>query len=259
MPLEFDPSRSGEPFLRLPSPYQNIIITPPRKSDGPRVLECFSDEKVYKTLISPPQPYLLEHFNSWYKRVSECCARGLQQYHEITSEHNAANNYVTSGRNWADIVPVRSLREVNPVTGEQLYIGDLEIERQRYGGYTSMTEEEQKAARDLNDSYQAGDEKIDWTVGDYLASSHHGHGIMTAALRTMIEQYVVPYLNGHRMTASFFAKNIASRRVFEKNGFVFQGIEPKPIKVLEDGEEIFPGFVLWERNVSSAGDTTSSP
>jgi hypothetical protein len=63
-PLELN-DRTGEPFLRLPAPFQNIIITPPRSEDVPSIVRALNDPRVYKTLSGPPFPYLEEHATAW--------------------------------------------------------------------------------------------------------------------------------------------------------------------------------------------------
>jgi len=61
------------------------------------------------------------------------------------------------------------------------------------------------------------------TIKDYLAPSHHGRGIMTAALRTLINDWAIPHLNAHRIVVTAFFDNIGSQRVLLKNGFVCTG------------------------------------
>jgi len=53
----------------------------------------------------------------------------------------------------------------------------------------------------------------------YLSPEIHGRGIMPAVLKTLINHFVVPYINAHIITGSYLGHNAASKRVFEKNGF----------------------------------------
>lgn len=48
-PLEVDP-KYGEPFLRLPSPFNHIIITPLRDTDKPAKIEVLNDHRVIQML-----------------------------------------------------------------------------------------------------------------------------------------------------------------------------------------------------------------
>ena len=163
MPLEFDQSRSNEPFLRLPKPLQNIIITPPRKSDVESVLEYLNDPRVYNNLIGPPFPYKQEHYEFWGSMIEAGCSEGLSQYYRIMETGKGSGS--PGKRTWADVFPVRSIREVNPETGEQKFIGDLEMDRQGYAYDQTKNEEERKRAKELNESYEAGDPRIEWTIG----------------------------------------------------------------------------------------------
>lgn len=43
---------------------------------------------------------------------------------------------------------------------------------------------------------------------------------MSLAIKTLIEQWVVPRMKVNIIKASLFTENAASRRVFERNGFV---------------------------------------
>jgi RimJ/RimL family protein N-acetyltransferase len=54
---------------------------------------------------------------------------------------------------------------------------------------------------------------------DYVAPAYHGQGIMTDAVRTIMTKWAIPRMNARKITASTFAGNIGSQRVFEKNGF----------------------------------------
>lgn len=46
---------------------------------------------------------------------------------------------------------------------------------------------------------------------------------MTAALHTLIQEWVIPHMKAHRLVATAFVDNIGSHRVFLKNGFVNTG------------------------------------
>ena len=55
-------------------------------------------------------------------------------------------------------------------------------------------------------------------LSDYLAPSHHGKGIMSAAIKAVME-WAVPMMNVRHINVTAYAHNIASLRVFEKNGY----------------------------------------
>ena len=48
-PLEVN-SHTGEPFVRLPTPLENIIVTPMRDSDKPKVIEYMNDWRIVQYL-----------------------------------------------------------------------------------------------------------------------------------------------------------------------------------------------------------------
>jgi RimJ/RimL family protein N-acetyltransferase len=84
-------------------------------------------------------------------------------------------------------------------------------------------------------------------VLDYLVSSHHGRGIMSAAVGTLIDSWMVPRMNARLIRVEVFSGNMGSRRVFEKNGFVFEKRVDYPA-VLACGETRLGYDVLWWRS-----------
>ena len=86
----------------------------------------------------------------------------------------------------------------------------------------------------------------------YLASSHHGRGIMPATIRALIHEFMVPFMNAHVITGCYFEHNAGSRKVFEKNGFVFEKVIPDCFELPESktgvkGKKIGIGFMRWTR------------
>ncbi|GAB4108380.1 MAG: GNAT family N-acetyltransferase [Acidobacteriota bacterium] len=60
-------------------------------------------------------------------------------------------------------------------------------------------------------------------LGFWLGCRHWGKGLGTEAVRLMLE-FGFDDLQLHRIYASAFAANVASRRVLEKNGFRLEGV-----------------------------------
>ena len=79
---------------------------------------------------------------------------------------------------------------------------------------------------------------------DYLAASHHGKGIMSAAIGTLIRDWAVPRMGVRQIRVETFVDNIGSRRVFEKNGFVYEKSVPMH-RVLNSGRVIDGMDILW--------------
>jgi RimJ/RimL family protein N-acetyltransferase len=59
---------------------------------------------------------------------------------------------------------------------------------------------------------------------------------MSAVLKALIEQWVVPRMNARRLHPSVFPDNTGSSRVFIKNGFTLWKTVPKAVSVPEKGE-----------------------
>lgn len=55
-----------------------------------------------------------------------------------------------------------------------------------------------------------------------LASSHHGRGIMSAVLATLLKEWVIPRMGVRNIRVEAMVGNVGSVRVFEKNGFVLE-------------------------------------
>lgn len=62
-------------------------------------------------------------------------------------------------------------------------------------------------------------------------ASHHGRGIMTTAMATIINKWAVPYMGVRYMECVAFEGNVGSVRVFEKNGFVLKGLLKNSVEV----------------------------
>lgn len=70
---------------------------------------------------------------------------------------------------------------------------------------------------------------------------------MSAAVGTMINKWMIPQMNAHKIRAEAIEGNIRSVRVFEKNGFKLSGIA-KVDRVRPGRERIEGIHVLeWER------------
>ena len=131
--------------------------------------------------------------------------------------------------------PVRSIREVAD-DGSDVYLGDVGFERCRW--HEIQDEDERKRMVDENQAKVPGDPTIVWSIGglfevcvphawnsncmrclDYLAPSHHGQGIMSSAVGTLLHEWAIPRMLVSNMRVSVLEGNQGSVRVFEKNGF----------------------------------------
>jgi len=225
-PLQTDP-KTGEPFLRLPAPLNNIILTPPRPTDVPDLIAVLNDPAVYKWLDGAQKPFLEEHALARLERGTKRSDAVLKELKEAEEVFPDGPLQFLSG------CPVNVLREVK-ADGTQVYIGDIMVRRCLFWEVGVDSEDRQKAMEE-NNALEVGDPNIVWSMGDYLASSHHGRGIMSAAIGTFIREWMIPRMNAQHITSHAFGGNVGSVRVFEKNGFVQQGLVRKIHKVTEAG------------------------
>ncbi|KAI0094190.1 hypothetical protein BDY19DRAFT_911655 [Irpex rosettiformis] len=232
-PLEIN-ERTGEPFLRLPSPHENIIITPPRLEDVPAIVRALNDPRVYSTLAGPPFPYKEEHAIWWINYTKTPSDELLQELRQA----NDKDLKIVDG------CPVRTLREVQS-DGSDVFLGDVGCDR---CGYPDVVDPEEKSRLTFtNDQLPPGDKDIVWCIGDYLVASHHGKGIMSAAVSTLVSSWMVPRMNAQQIRVETFLSNRGSRRVFEKNGFVVE--ETVELKKVIPCGKIIEGFdILWWRS-----------
>ena len=56
---------------------------------------------------------------------------------------------------------------------------------------------------------------------DWLNASHRGQGVMSAVVKTLMQEWAIPRMNVRFMIVSAYIGNRASLRVFEKNGFSY--------------------------------------
>ncbi|KAF7347356.1 N-acetyltransferase domain-containing protein [Mycena venus] len=204
-PLEVNP-KTGEPFLRLLA-HKNIILTPLRLSDGPFLVSILNDEHVYPWLISPPYPYLPEHAEWWLNQVIPETDKLLA---ELEDARNDPTLKIVNG------CPARVIREVKE-DGTDIFLGEINLGLSHHWWELegSGKASQETPRRDPNDPDI-------WMVGDYLASSHYGQGIMSDAFNTLLRQWGIPRMGVRRMVVSTLEGNKGSVRVFEKLGFKFR-------------------------------------
>lgn len=225
-PLEFDSSRN-EPFLRLRE-HRNIILTPPRpSSDAPRLVGLLSDPIIYMQLARSPVPYRLEDANALLERIQVQADAIFKALEDAKDEPAALVG-----------CPVSFIREIQD-DGSQLLIGHIDIRTsasssrnfREIEGNRVVEKQPQAQSRDTGHQVVSRDDPIEWTIGDWLSPSHHGRGIMTDAVRTLIQDWAVPRMRVQRIVVGAFTGNPASVRVFEKNGF-------RTTSVVEDALEV---------------------
>ncbi|KAJ7455929.1 hypothetical protein B0H11DRAFT_1925876 [Mycena galericulata] len=200
-PLEVNP-KTGEPFLRLTS-HKNIILTPPRLSDGAAMVLHFNDERIYHWLSGPPFPYLPElsgdrlpeHADAWLNQAK-------QKSDALLAELEAARE--DPEPKIVDACPVGHIQEVEE-DGTEIFVGNIEITltQRRWELEGTGRESQPTPRRDPNDPDI-------WT------------GIMSDAFQTLLHQWGIPRMGVRHMGVTTLAGNTGGVRVSEKNGFKFQ-------------------------------------
>jgi len=151
--LQVNPT-TGEVFLRLSAPHENIIITPPRDSDAADITLILNDPRVYKNLLGPPFPYLPQHAEEWLRTTKDKSDKILEDLRE--------------GRTVVDGCPVQHIREVRS-DGTDLFLGDLSVRR---NDWLELEDEElREKMMKVNSERPVGDPSIVWTLGGTLQSA----------------------------------------------------------------------------------------
>jgi len=211
-PLQVNPL-TGEPFLRLNLTGIHVILTPPRLSDPDYIVPILNDSRVNRNLLSTPIPYTKGDGVEWITRARDKAYKVIEQ--------------MKAGQQYVDTCPAHILREVTE-SGEEIYVGDCSIGLSRFFEIGDAQERERKLQE--NASKELGDPSIEWIFGDFLAPSHHGRGIMTAAVASVID-FATVRMAAQTITATPYHGNIASVRVFEKNGFRLEETIPDVLQL----------------------------
>ncbi|KAI0066413.1 hypothetical protein BV25DRAFT_1820344 [Artomyces pyxidatus] len=222
-PFEIN-SKTREPYLRLPPPLSHIVITPPRLSDAPSAYRHFNDPRIYRWVSSPPFPYLMEHANEWFQKSKG--ETDIVWKELIEADPHGPLKIVGA-------CPVRAIREEKE-DGEDIYLGDCGFARYRYDDVMDLEERAKLNAE--NEARPVGDPDIVWMIGDYIDPSHHGQGIMTAVIGTLMSKWAVPRMNARCVRPSAFEGNIGSVKTFQKNGFVLLKTVERGMHTMEKGE-----------------------
>ncbi|KAF7314954.1 N-acetyltransferase domain-containing protein [Mycena indigotica] len=198
---------SGELFLRLPAPHDNLILTPPRPDDALALVGIINDPEVYPWLGRPAEEYTLSDAKAL---VEEYTASSNEVIEKLE------NTVDLEGLVFAEDCPVRSIREMQ-TDGTDVFIGNITIKR---CNWWDVQAPERERLKEANAALPTGHPEIVWQLSDFLASSHHRRGIMSVVIQTLMTEWAIPRMGVRQMHVSAFIGNTGSVRVFEKNGFV---------------------------------------
>lgn len=158
-PLKFN-DKTREPYLRLPAPYDNIILTPPRMSDAPAVVSNMMDPRVYVWLEGPPHPYLPQDAESWLTKIKAGTDLVIEELQRASIDKPDGPLVLVNDS------PVRAIREIQ-ADGSELFLGDITILRERYPDIEDL--ETKQALVKPNVQRKLGDPEIVWCFGGTLA------------------------------------------------------------------------------------------
>ncbi|KXN84571.1 hypothetical protein AN958_12319 [Leucoagaricus sp. SymC.cos] len=207
-PFEINPN-TREPFIRLRK-HPNVIITPPRETDIPNVIPPLNDERVHIWLGSCPFPYATEHAKNWITKIKNNCDSGLKELTEsLRAKNDGGDGSITLTHS-----PVRFLREIQE-DGTEIFLGDIGITR--CPDTTLLGSPKHDTA--TNSALPVLHPDVVWTLGFWVMPSHHGRGIMSDAIDTVIHDLAKPLLGAFHFSAHIFSGNEASNRTVIKNGF----------------------------------------
>jgi len=233
-PVLFDKSRDNEPYIPLPAPHENIRITPCRMTDAEPMFECLNHPAIYPNLVGPPYPYERTDGELWLAKQQE---RSAPDWRYFTGDESAP---IQDGKIF-DYTPLWVIREVQS-DGSQTFVGVADIVRSSF-----MDEADEQRKEELtkeNDAKPLGDPSIVYMIGDYLAPSYHGKGIMTAVIRELIHSWGAPYMGLREVKVVVIDGNIGSRRVFEKLGFKYVGFAEGTVPTQGKREKVLGEWIF---------------
>ncbi|GLI73172.1 hypothetical protein PoHVEF18_001382 [Penicillium ochrochloron] len=163
-----------EPYLRLPEPHTNIIITPhrPNRLDetASALARILNDPNIALRLQNTPYPYSKPEGEEWVKANCKDQEDILSILRKELEEPQNPGDLLHQKREFFDTCPFTCIREVlktNSETGasiEDILIGDVRLARSTFDEYPEGSEERAQAKKE-NDGLLAGDENIEWSFG----------------------------------------------------------------------------------------------
>ncbi|KAJ7036514.1 hypothetical protein C8F04DRAFT_1094715 [Mycena alexandri] len=215
--LEYN-AMTGEPFLRLPAPFQNIIITPPRMSDIAPSTVIMSNRAVSRWMgpNGPGSTYTEVQAEGWIRKIKP-------EADAILDEVRRTPGGPVSG------CPVRHIREER-ADGTDIFIGDIAIGR---ASFVEVQDKEERARLLTENNARV----LEIPRSYYLAPSHHGRGLTTVAVKTIIHQWGIPAMKIKLIRTGTFEGNHGSMKVLQKNGFVVVETLANLVQLEEGGEK----------------------
>jgi hypothetical protein len=115
-------------------------------------------------LAGPPFPYTRKDWDEWFPMIEKATSDALVEWREVDKSRKENERGSGEEKRWlGEGLPVSSIREVDPVTGEQKFIGDIGIRRREF--MILGDEEEKKRLVEENNALEAGNPNIAWEMG----------------------------------------------------------------------------------------------
>lgn len=158
-PFELHP-KTGEPFLRLPSPHEHIILTPPHMEDVDAIRAITNDPLVY-LWMGPAAPFSQEHAERWVGRMKSESDRVIEELERAKADDELR---VVDG------CPTRCIREQKP-DGTEVFLGHMSFNRCKW---VDLSEDQRNLLVAENEARKTGDPEIVWQVASESTLSRHG-------------------------------------------------------------------------------------
>lgn len=173
-------THAKEPYLRLPEPHANIIITPHRPGHidetSSALVRILNDPTVALCLQRTPYPYSKSDGEEWVKanckeqeEVLSILRNELEDPGNSVVEENA-DKFPPQKRPFLDTCPFTCIREVLKIDAkdgaplEDVLIGDICLARSSFDEYPEESEDRAQAQK-RNNGLPTGDENIVWSLG----------------------------------------------------------------------------------------------
>jgi len=167
MPLSLN-GHTGRQYIRLPPPHQRIIIATPSLQDAPQISELFNEPRIYRWVLDPPFPYLLEDAISWLTKAKAEVDAILNELEQADAESPGGPLKLVGA------CPVRSILEEND-DGSYTYLGECGIFRSRFEDV--MDVEERAWLVQENNARPVGDPDIIWEMGGMRVQTPTGRAL----------------------------------------------------------------------------------
>lgn len=159
MAVKFD--ANNEPYLQLPPPHSQFRLTPTRETDAPVVIAAMNDPSVYMNFIATPCPYLQQDWNAWFPILSNVTCKAVAELREVEEWKRGG---MVGERKWVGAgQPFPAIRETDPETGEERFLGEVAIRRATFRQVKDEAEKKEMEERNL--ARKAGDPEIEWEMG----------------------------------------------------------------------------------------------